>query len=98
MYGIIGMITAKPGERDALVRLLLAGSSEMPGCLSYIVAEDAASPDIVWVTEAWDNEASHKASLDIPGVRAAIGQAMPLIAGFDTVAKTRPIGGVGLKG
>lgn len=96
MYGMIGKITAKPGQRDALARLLLSGSGEMPGCLSYIVAEDATNADVIWVSEAWDSEAHHKASLEIPAVRAAITQAMPLIAGFDTTATTRPLGGIGL--
>ncbi len=96
MYGMIGRITAKAGQRDALVKLLLAGSDAMPGCLSYIVAEDAGDADTLWVSEAWDSEASHKASLQIPAVKAAIGAAMPLIAGFDTAATTRPVGGIGL--
>ncbi|HWK34801.1 putative quinol monooxygenase [Sphingomonas sp.] len=96
MYGMIGKITARPGQRAALIALLLDGSADMPGCLSYIVAEDAADADAIWVTEAWDSEASHKASLALPQVKAAIGAAMPLIAGFDTAATTRPVGGKGL--
>lgn len=89
--GSFGMITAKPGQRDALVRLLLAGTGAMPGNRAYLVAEDRAQADTIWVTEAWDSEASHKASLALPAVRDAIRQAMPLIAGFDTVATTRPV-------
>lgn len=90
-FGMIGKITAKPGQRDALVRLLLAGTGAMPGNLAYLVAEDRGQADTIWVTEAWDSEASHKASLTLPAVRDAIRQAMPLIAGFDTVATTRPL-------
>ncbi|MGK6319292.1 putative quinol monooxygenase [Sphingomonas sp. DT-204] len=96
MYGMIGKIAARPGQRAALLELLLQGSADMPGCLSYIVAEDAKDPDSIWVTEAWDSEASHKASLQLPQVKAAISAAMPLIAGFDTAATTRPVGGKGL--
>lgn len=90
-FGMIGKITAKPGQRDALVRLLLAGTGAMPGNLAYLVAEDRGQADTIWVTEAWDSEANHKASLTLPAVRDAIRQAMPLIAGFDTVATTRPV-------
>ena len=97
MYGMIGKMTAKPGQRGALIALLLEGTAEMPGCLSYVVAEDAASPDAIWVSEAWDSAASHEASLAIPAVRAAIAKARPLMAGFETIATTRPVGGVGLK-
>lgn len=97
MYGMIGKMVAKPGQRQALARLLMEGTAAMPGCLSYVIAEDTADADTLWVSEAWDSEASHKASLALPAVRAAIAEARPLIAGFDTAAITRPIGGVGLK-
>lgn len=44
MYGLIGRITATAGQRDALIDILLEGTSVMPGCLSYIVARDPAMP------------------------------------------------------
>jgi len=97
MFGLIGKILAVPGKRDELIGYLRAGSSEMPGCLSYIVAKDAADENAIWVTEAWDNAASHQNSLAIPAVRETIAKARPLIAGFDTIAKTVPVGGTGLK-
>ncbi|SNS37354.1 Quinol monooxygenase YgiN [Sphingomonas laterariae] len=96
-YGLIGRMLAKPGQRDALVAILLDGVADMPGCLSYIVAEDPDDANAIWITEAWDSEASHKASLALPGVQAAIGKARPLIAGMDNGRVTRPIGGHGLK-
>ncbi|WP_419809496.1 putative quinol monooxygenase [Sphingomonas sp.] len=95
-YGMIGRITAKPGQRAALAGLLLAGSADMPGCLSYVVSEDLADPDALWVAEAWDSKASHAASLSLPGVRASIAGARPLIADFTTTAEVRPLGGTGL--
>lgn len=96
MYGLIGKVRATPGQRDTLITLMLQGSSSMPGCLSYIVARDAADPDLIWVTEVWDNAASHQASLGLPDVQATIAQARPLIAGFEPGAETEPVGGVGL--
>ena len=98
MYGMIGKITAAPGQRDALARLLLSGSADMPGCLSYVVSEDLKDPDALWVAEAWDSKDSHAASLKRPAVQQAIARARPLIAGFDTVAELKPIGGIGLGG
>ncbi|CAN5296712.1 hypothetical protein BH24GEM2_BH24GEM2_05850 [soil metagenome] len=47
MYGLIGKMTALPGERDALVAILLQGTGEMPGCLSYVAALDPADPDAI---------------------------------------------------
>jgi quinol monooxygenase YgiN len=96
MYGLIGKIRCVPGKRDALIDILLQGTGAMPGCLSYVVAKDAADPDAVWVTEAWDSEASHKASLSLPAVQEAITKGRALIAGFGERFRTQPVGGNGL--
>lgn len=96
-YGLIGQIRATPGMRDRLIYLLLDGSSNMPGCLSYIVSTDPNDADAIWVTEAWDSEASHKASLALPAVREAITKARPIIAGFGESRVVAPVGGIGLQ-
>ncbi len=96
MYGLIGRMTATPGQRDALVTILLDGTDAMPGCLSYIIATDPADADAIWITEVWDSEASHRASLQLPAVQAAIRAGKPLIASFDTHTVTAPVGGHGL--
>ncbi len=96
MHGLIGKMIAAPGQRDALVALLLEGTAGMPGCLSYVVATDPADEHAIWITEVWDNKESHQASLQLPAVRATIAKARPLIAGFEKGTETRPVGGVGL--
>jgi quinol monooxygenase YgiN len=98
MYGLIGKMTALPGKRDALIAVLLEGIDAMPGCLSYIVAEDPADPNAIWVTEVWDKKASHEASLSLPVVKEAIRKGKPLIATFDQSTTITPVGGVGLSG
>ena len=97
MHGLIGRMRAVPGRRDELLAILLEGTAEMPGCLSYIVALDPADADAVWITEVWDSRESHAASLRLPAVRAAIARARPLIAGFDSGTETVPVSGVGLR-
>ena len=97
MYGLIVHMTAAPGKRDALVSILLGATSSMPGCLSYVVAQDPTSADAIWITEVWDSQASHKASLSQPSVKAALSQAKPLIVGFDKPIETVPVGGRGLR-
>jgi len=97
MYGMIGRIKAQPGQRAQLAAILLEGTGSMPGCLSYIVAEDMADPDTLIVTEAWDSKQSHDDSLKLPAVQAAIAKARPLITGFDRIAEMVPLGGLGLK-
>lgn len=96
MFGLIGKMRAVAGEREALIALLLEGTGGMPGCLSYIVAKDPADADAIWITEVWDSRDSHRASLQLPAVRATIARARPLIAGFESGAETQPVGGVGL--
>ncbi len=96
MFGLIGKMRAQPGKRDELLNILLASTDAMPGCLSYVIARDPSDADAIWVTEVWDSKDSHKASLQLPAVQAAIKQAMPLIAGFDTSIEMEPVGGFGL--
>lgn len=98
MYGLIGKMRAQAGQREALERVLLAGTDAMPGCLSYIVARDKDDADALWITEVWDSAESHRASLRLPGVQAAIAEGRPLIAGFDSHVETQPVGGTGLAG
>jgi quinol monooxygenase YgiN len=96
MYGLIGKMTAAAGQRQALIAILLEGIEDMPGCRSYIVAEDAGNADDIWITEVWDSKESHAASLKLPSVRDAITRAMPLIAAFGQGTTTVPVGGTGL--
>ena len=62
----------------------------MPGCLSYVVAADAAEGDALWVTEVWESQARHQASLQLPAVQAVIAKGRPLIASFSNRVKPRP--------
>ena len=96
MYGLIGKMRAHPGQRDALIAILLEGTANMPGCLAYIIAKDSQDTDALWITETWDTQANHKASLALPQVQAAITKGRPLIAGFGERFETEPVGGHGL--
>lgn len=97
MYGLIGKMTAMPGQRDALTAILLDNLGTMPGCLSYIVAHDPADDHAIWVTEVWTDEAAHRASLQVPEVKAAIRCGMQLMATFADATVTRPVGGIGFR-
>lgn len=96
VYGLIGKTTASAGQRDALAAILLEGLRDMPGCLSYVVASDPADADALWITEVWDEQESHDASLLLASVKAAITRGRPMIAGFGPSTTTTPIGGHGL--
>jgi quinol monooxygenase YgiN len=98
MYGLQGKLIAKPGQRDALVALLVEASSpgRMPGCRLYVVSEVASEPDAIAVFEVWDDKAAHDASLQLESVRAMITKGRPLIAGMGESTELRPVGGQGL--
>ena len=95
MYGLIAKMRAIPGKREQLIAVLVEGTATMPGCYSYLVAQDQADENTIWVTEVWDSEASHDASLSLPAVKDTIAQAKPMVAGFEKIATTNPVGGVG---
>ena len=96
MYGLIGKMLTQPGQRDALIDILLDGVADMPGCHSYIIARDPSNADAIWITEVWDNKESHAASLQLPSVKDAIAKGRPMIAGFGERYETEPVGGDGL--
>lgn len=93
LFGLIGQMKAQPGQRAALIAILQEGTGQMPGNLAYMLNEDRDDPDALWIVEIWKDEASHKASLSLPTVKAAIARGRPLIAGFGTSAKLRPVAG-----
>lgn len=96
MYGLIGKMLAVPGRRDALIEMLLEGTAGMPGCHSYVIATDPDDENAIWITEVWDSEVSHQASLSLPAVQQAIACGRPLISGFAERFVTAPVGGHGL--
>ena len=96
MFGLIGSMSAASGRREDLMAILTEAVNDMPGCLSYVVAKDAADPEKIWITEVWDSKESHDASLSLPAVKKAIAAARPLIAGFGAQTVTTPVGGFGI--
>ena len=96
MYGLIGKMIAVKGKRDELVSILLEGMQDMPGCLSYIVAHDPSDSEAMWVTEVWENQDSHQASLSLPSVQDAIARGRPMISAFGERYETNPVAGTNL--
>ena len=96
-FGLYSKITSHPGQRDALVAVLLEAAAAMqhiPDCELYIVNVSTTEPDVVWVTEVWSNSAAHEASLTRDETKVLIKRGMPLIAGGERI-EIVPIGGKG---
>ncbi|MFY9747889.1 MAG: putative quinol monooxygenase [Acidobacteriaceae bacterium] len=94
MYGLIAKLTLLPGKRDEVIALLTESSANMPGCFSYVIANDAANENVLWVTEVWESKASHDASLTLRAVQAVIPKVKPLVASFEKIAETEPVAGI----
>jgi quinol monooxygenase YgiN len=97
-FGLYGKIVTQPGQRDALVAILLEAAGTMPdvpGCDLYIINLSPTEPDAIWVTEVWQSREAHAASLTRPEVQALIARGRPLIAGGERI-EVVPVGGKGL--
>lgn len=90
-YGLIGQMLAQPGQRAVLAAILAEGTDAMPGNIAYLIGEDSANADALWIVELWTDKDAHAASLALPPVRAAIKRGRPLIAGFGTRAEFKPV-------
>ena len=94
MYGLIAKMTLLPGKSDEVIALLAESSANMPGCFSYVIAKDAASEDVLWITEVWESQAAHDASLSLRAVQAILPRIKPLIRQLEKVAVTEPVAGM----
>jgi quinol monooxygenase YgiN len=97
-FGLYSKITTHPGQRDALVAVLLDAAALMQhvsGCELYVVNVSPTEPEVIWVTEAWSSAEAHQASLTLDGIKETIKRGRPLIAGGERI-EIVPIGGKGL--
>lgn len=95
MYSFLGKFTATAGNQRALADQLIKGTElwgSPKGLIQYLIYTGA--DESVWVSELWETEVDHNASLELPGVRELIGETKPLIGGMD-VFPIELVGGVG---
>ncbi|MDH5821531.1 putative quinol monooxygenase [Luteimonas sp. RD2P54] len=97
-FGLTGTMRTTPGNRAAVVELLLRDVEALrpAGCHLYVVGLDPDDPDLIRVTEVWDSRQAHRDSLQLPSVRAAIAEAMPMLTGEFTQVEFSAVGGLGL--
>jgi len=81
IFSLTTRIVALPGQRHALAEILLKGSKNVPGCLSYVIASDPRDENSAWINEVWQSEASHRFALSLRLVKEATRAALPMIAG-----------------
>lgn len=82
-FANVGTLGTLPGKRDEVVAILTRPNKELrnAGCLLYEVGTNDDEPNTVFVAELWESADAHQESLQLASVRAAIGEAMPLLSG-----------------
>lgn len=96
-HGLYAKLVVRPGKSDRLAALLWRNLDELraAGCLLYIVNLAVDEADVVWVTEVWESARHHAASMELPGVKAAMAEARPLLTGQFEQVRLRVAGGLG---
>jgi quinol monooxygenase YgiN len=81
MFSLTSRIVSMPGLRDALAEILVEGCKRVPGCLSYVITNDPADQNTIWINEVWESAATHRGALSLPQVKRATSAAMQMIMG-----------------
>jgi quinol monooxygenase YgiN len=99
-YALLNKLTAKPGKRDEVMKILLEASKpfdDNPACMLYLVYKDVKDPNVIWVEDLWTNKDNHTATMTTPEVRSFVSQAIPLLEGMPEQIEIEPVGGKGVE-
>jgi len=94
MIGLYTKFTTSAENRPKFVEILQEAASGLDsslGCKLYEVALDATDPTVTVVTEVWEGEEAHTASLQLPESKSLIAKAMPLLTGAPKQIKLGPV-------
>jgi len=92
-FGMQVVMTANKDKGDELAKLMQKASqlvSDIKACEFYLVQLSTSEDDTVLITEVWQSQEDHQASLLNADVRELIAKAKPLIAGM-SYHKGRPL-------
>ena len=93
-HGFHATITAKPGQGDALVALLLSAPSlASDDCPVFLVGRSASNPDQIFVTEGWVSQEAHGRFFGSDIAQSYIARFAPLVEGDSVYLDEIPVGG-----
>jgi quinol monooxygenase YgiN len=101
MIATYGKLTSEPGKIDELIDIMKQAAklvANEKGCHMYIVNASRDEEDVLWITELWDTQEGHDASLKSDEVKAIIAQALPLISKPPEQISLTPLVGKGMPG
>ena len=81
-HGFHATMTARPGQGDALIALLLrAPAFGIPDCPVFLIGRSASEPDKIFVTEGWTSQAAHARFFSSEAAQGYVAELIPLVAG-----------------
>jgi quinol monooxygenase YgiN len=95
-FALLNRLTAKPGQRDRVVEILLESGKlfdDNPACIVYLVGESRDDPNLIWVVDLWTSAESHAKALEAPELRPYVTECMPLLEGMPEQIPVQPAGG-----
>ncbi|OZM58072.1 antibiotic biosynthesis monooxygenase [Lottiidibacillus patelloidae] len=98
-YSLFGKITAKDGEQETLLTILLEAAEAMKSvedCEIYAVNTSTEDSNSIFVYEVWKDEQAHLASLHLEVTQTLIKKAKPIIAGMERIVTLQAKGGKGI--
>ncbi|WP_345627194.1 putative quinol monooxygenase [Rugosimonospora acidiphila] len=101
--GRLMTMRARPGRGGELAGVLVevaGGLRGFPGCEVYLISQDRADADVVYVVEVWSDEAAVAAALSAAGAspegKARMTEVLAMVDGAPSRVDFVPLGGVGL--
>ncbi len=96
---IIAKLPCKPGTRSdvaaGMQAMLDHVENNEPGTLRYIMLEDSADADVIWMFEEYTDQAALDAHSTSDAMKALIGAITPHMAGRPELTMTTVAGGKG---
>jgi quinol monooxygenase YgiN len=97
-YALLNRLTAKPGQRQRVVEILVESGKLFegnPACLLYLVTEATDDSNLIWVIDLWTNGEAHAEALRAPELRPLVEKATPFLEGMPEQIEVQPVGGKG---
>jgi quinol monooxygenase YgiN len=92
-FGQMNKVTAKPGMREQLIKVMPVAVEGLADCLAYMASEDEKEPGAFWVVEFWTSEAAHAQAMTLPHVKEGVALGRSMVAKFEHIASFTPVGG-----
>ena len=94
-FGMQVTLKAVKGKGEKLAQIMLQAAQlieNLPGCQTYIVIRSMSDSDQIMITEIWDSQQTHQASLANPEISRLINCTRSLITQMEHQAG-RPLNG-----